>query len=262
MSAAGRGEAPPCPQAFILHTKAWCICLEERLQKLLSAGGIASRREAERYIQAGRVTVNGTVAVLGARADPERDTILVDGVRLGGAGRRTYLMLNKPRGYVTTLSDERGRRTVAELVRGCGARVWPVGRLDLDSEGLLLMTDDGALTHRLTHPSHEVEKEYRVWVEGDLDRGLPILGGPMELDGIALHPARATLLERDGAGRSSLSVVIHEGRNRQVRRMCATAGLRVIRLQRVREGPLLLGDLKPGAWRPLTWEELERLDGI
>ena len=160
-------------------------------------------------------------------------------------------MLNKPRGYVTTLSDEKGWRTVAELVAGCGARVWPVGRLDLDSEGLLLLTDDGALTHSLLHPSHEVEKEYRVWVEGDVDTALPVLRGPMELDGYALRPARVT-----PAGEGVLSVVIHERRNRQVRRMCDAAGLRVRRLQRVREGELCLCALPVGAWRRLTGEEL------
>ena len=188
---------------------------------------------------------------VGDKADPERDDIRVDGRPLRRPARRTYLMLNKPRGYVTTLSDEKGRRTVAELVAGCGARVWPVGRLDLDSEGLLLLTDDGALTHALLHPSHEVEKEYRVWVEGDVDAALPVLRGPMELDGYALRPARVT-----PAGEGVLSVVIHEGRNRQVRRMCAAAGLRVRRLQRVREGELCLGALPVGAWRRLTGEEL------
>ena len=225
--------------------------MEERLQKILSARGVASRRAAEGYLSAGRVTVNGCTARVGDKADPERDDIRVDGRPLRRPARRTYLMLNKPRGYVTTLSDEKGRRTVAELVAGCGARVWPVGRLDLDSEGLLLLTDDGALTHALLHPSHEVEKEYRVWVEGDVDAALPVLRGPMELDGYALRPARVTL-----AGEGVLSVVIHEGRNRQVRRMCAAAGLRVRRLQRVREGELCLGTLPVGAWRRLTGEEL------
>ena len=205
--------------------------MEERLQKILSAHGVSSRRAAEGYLSAGRVTVNGCTARVGDKADPERDDIRVDGRPLRRPARRTYLMLNKPRGYVTTLSDEKGRRTVAELVAGCGARVWPVGRLDLDSEGLLLLTDDGALTHALLHPSHEVEKEYRVWVEGDVDTALPVLRGPMELDGYALRPAQVTPV-----GEGVLSVVIHEGRNRQVRRMCAAAGLRVRRLQRVREG--------------------------
>lgn len=228
--------------------------MKERLQKLLSACGVASRRTAEGYIQAGRVTVNGAVAHLGDRADPERDTVALDGVPLARTKQCTYLMLHKPRGYVTTLSDEKGRPTVAELTADCGARVWPVGRLDLDSEGLLILTDDGALTNLLTHPRHETEKEYHVAVTGDVERALPILAGPMELDGVPLAPARVRWL-RDGL----LSVVIHEGKNRQVRRMCAAAGLTVIRLRRVREGGLTLGDLKPGAWRRLTAEELAGL---
>ena len=191
---------------------------------------------------------------MGDRADPERDEIRVDGRPLPPLDRRTYLVLNKPRGYVTTLSDEKGRRTVAQLVAGCGARVWPVGRLDLDSEGLLILTDDGELTQKLLHPSHEVEKEYHVWVEGDVEKALPILRGPLSLDGVPLHPAQVKILD---AG--VLSVTIHEGRNRQVRRMCAAAGLKVRRLRRVREGSLTLGNLKVGCWRPLTAEELSHL---
>ena len=200
------------------------------------------------------MTVNGRTARVGDKADPERDEIRVDGRLLAEPARRTYVMLNKPRGYVTTLSDEKGRKTVAELVMGCGARVWPVGRLDLDSEGLLILTDDGALTQRLLHPSHEVEKEYRVWVAGDVPAALPVLRGPMALDGVPLHPA-----EVREAGPGVLSVVIHEGRNRQVRRMCAAAGLEVRRLKRVREGALRLGSLPPGKWRFLTDAELRGL---
>ena len=228
--------------------------MEERLQKLLSAAGVCSRRAAEDYLAAGRVTVNGETARLGQKADPDRDEILVDGRPLTPRATPVYILLNKPRGYVSTLSDEKGRKTVAELVADCGARVWPVGRLDLDSEGLLLLTDDGALTQRLIHPSHEVEKEYHVRVEGDVAAALPVLRGPMELDGIPLHPARVEEL-----GPGLLSVVIHEGRNRQVRRMCAAAGLRVRRLKRVREGALRLGALPPGKWRRLTAEELRLL---
>lgn len=228
--------------------------MEERLQKILSARGVASRRAAETILDAGRVTVNGRTAKVGDRADPERDEIRVDGRPLPPLDRRTYLVLNKPRGYVTTLSDEKGRRTVAQLVAGCGARVWPVGRLDLDSEGLLILTDDGELTQKLLHPSHEVEKEYHVWVEGDVEKALPILRGPLSLDGVPLHPAQVKILD---AG--VLSVTIHEGRNRQVRRMCAAAGLKVRRLRRVREGSLTLGNLKVGCWRPLTAEELSHL---
>lgn len=224
--------------------------MEERLQKLLSAAGACSRRRAEEYILAGRVTVNGQTARLGDKADPERDRVEVDGVPLPRRPGHTYLMLNKPRGYVTTLSDEKGRRTVAELVSGCPVRVWPVGRLDLDSEGLLLLTDDGELTHRLTHPAHQVEKEYQVWVAGDLDRGLPVLSAPVWSNGEELTADR---VER--TGKNILTVVIHQGKNRQVRRMCAAAGLTVKRLRRVREGGLRLDGLKPGQWRFLTAEE-------
>lgn len=235
--------------------------MEERLQKILSAAGVCSRRTAEEYISAGRVTVNGVTAALGTRADPVRDQIVLDGHRVGGPAHPVYLMLNKPRGYVTTLSDERGRKTVAELVSGCGARVWPVGRLDLDSEGLLLMTDDGALTNQLLHPRHQVEKEYLVWVTGDVDRALPILAGPMELDGEPLIPARVRRGRTSGEV-TQLSVVIRQGKNRQVRRMCALAGLEVTRLKRIREGDLWLDrSLKPGQWRPLTAEELALLGG-
>ena len=235
--------------------------MEERLQKLISACGLASRRTAEEWIAAGRVTVNGEKAHLGDRADLDRDEVQVDGQSLRPGGERTYLMLNKPRGYVTTLSDEKGRKTVADLVAGCPARVWPVGRLDLDSEGLLLMTDDGELTQRLLHPGYRVEKEYLVWVPGDVKRALPILSGPMELDGERLAPARVRRGRTTG-GVSQLSVVIHQGKNRQVRRMCAQAGLTVLRLKRIREGELLLDrTLAPGQWRELTGAEILMLYG-
>ncbi|WP_294548777.1 pseudouridine synthase [uncultured Pseudoflavonifractor sp.] len=230
--------------------------MEERIQKILSAAGLASRRRAEEYLTAGRVTVNGRTAMLGEKADPERDDIQLDGKTVRPVSTYTYLMLYKPRGYVTTLSDERGRRTVAQLVSGCGARVWPVGRLDLDSEGLLLMTDDGDFTQRMIHPSHQVEKEYLVTVSGDVDSALPVLSSPMKLDGVPLSAAKVSVLSREGDNRARLSVVIHEGRNRQVRRMCALAGLEVKRLKRVREGGLVLRGLRPGAWRLLTEEEI------
>ena len=233
--------------------------MEERLQKILSAYGIGSRRAAEQWIQAGRVTVNGRTAALGETADPERDEICLDGTPVNRKPEAVYLMLNKPQGCVTTLSDERGRKTVAELVTGCGERVWPVGRLDYDSEGLLLLTNDGDLTHKLTHPGREVEKEYHVEVTGDAEAALPVLRGKMELDGVPLAPARVTLLGADGK-RTRLSIVIHEGKNRQVRRMCAMAGLSVVRLRRVREGGLLLDSaLRLGQWRFLTKEEVEIL---
>ena len=231
--------------------------MEERLQKLLSAAGLCSRRTAEEYIEAGRVTVNGRPAKLGDKADLSRDRVALDGVEIGPAAEPIYLMLNKPRGYVTTLSDEEGRPTVAELVADCGARVWPVGRLDLDSEGLLLLTNDGALTHRLIHPSHEVEKQYLVLVTGDIDAALPTLNGPMDLDGVALAPAQV-----DRLGLNLLSFQIHEGKNRQIRRMCQQAGLTVKALRRVREGQVQLGGLKLGKWRRLTDEEVALLKAL
>ena len=163
--------------------------MEERLQKLLAQAGLCSRREAERWITDGRVTVNGRTASVGDKADLRRDKIMVDGRPLGGSEEKRYLMLYKPRGYVTTLKDERGRKTVADLVRGCGARVVPVGRLDYNSEGLLLLTNDGDLVNGLTHPRHEVEKHYEVRVRGNMDN-IPRLSEPMELDGYAIRPAR------------------------------------------------------------------------
>lgn len=227
--------------------------MEERLQKLLSSAGVCSRRRAEEYITAGRVAVNGVPASLGDRADLRRDTVTLDGVPVRPGGAHTYLMLNKPRGYVTTLSDEKGRRTAAELVAGCGSRVWPVGRLDLDSEGLLLFTDDGALTNRLLHPTGEVEKEYLVWVQGDVEAAVPKLRRPMRLEGEEL---RADRVERRG---EALRFILHQGKNRQLRRMCAAAGLTVTRLKRIREGPLRLGELPVGQWRYLTEEEQKNL---
>lgn len=231
--------------------------MEERLQKLLSAAGVCSRRKAEEYLQEGRVRVNGAVAHLGDKADPQRDVITLNGQTISDNAPPVYLMLHKPRGYVTTLSDERGRKTAAELVADCGARVWPVGRLDLDSEGLLLFTNDGDLTNRLIHPRHGVEKEYLVWVTGDMEAALPILRGPMELDGVPLAPV--TVLP---AGGQSLRFLLRQGKNRQIRRMCQQAGLNVTRLKRLREGPLTLGQLPKGQWRPLTEEEVRALKAL
>ena len=229
--------------------------MEERLQKLLSAAGVCSRRAAETYIADGRVTVNGQPAELGQRADPERDDILVDGKPLAPRAEHVYLLLNKPRGYVTTLADERGRKTVAELVKDCGQRVYPVGRLDLDSEGLLLMTNDGELMQHLLHPSHEVSKTYHVSVYGPVFGAAERLSAVTDLEGEPIRPARVEILRRT-ARTAELSVTIHEGKNRQIRRMCAACGLTVKRLCRVREHTLELGDLPAGAWRYLTPDEV------
>lgn len=231
----------------------------ERLQKLLSAAGVCSRRTAETYILAGRVTVNGETAVLGCCADPNRDDIRVDGKSLSFKQPPVYLLLNKPRGYVATLSDEKGRRTVADLVNGCGARVYPVGRLDLDSEGLLLMTNDGDLTQRLIHPSHEVEKEYHVWVRGETIGAAERLSLLTCLEGEPIRPAKVKPFRQEEGNRLKLSITIHEGKNRQVRRMCAACGLTVERLRRVREHTLRLGSLPSGKWRHLTEDEVEAL---
>ncbi|MCC8122860.1 MAG: rRNA pseudouridine synthase [Oscillospiraceae bacterium] len=234
--------------------------MQERLQKILSARGIASRRAAEDYITAGRVAVNGVAARLGEKADPELDSITIDGRPLPQAGACTYIMLHKPAGYISSCADDRGRKTVLTLVAGCGRRVWPVGRLDQYSEGLLLLTDDGDFTQRLTHPRHEVEKEYHVTVRGDIACALPVLRSEMTLDETRLRPALVRVLKQ-GDPDGVLSITIREGKNRQVRRLCAAAGLQVLRLVRVREGSLLLGALPPGKWRTLTAEEVARLKG-
>ncbi len=232
--------------------------MEERLQKIISARGITSRRKAEEMIERGRVTVNGERAFLGDKADPELDEIAVDGKIITEKSDLVYIMLNKPRGYVTTVKDERGRKTVMELVKDAGTRVYPVGRLDMASEGLLIFTNDGDFANRLMHPSHQVEKEYVVRVDGDVDAGLTVLLSPMELDGKPVKKPKVEVLE-DRGGSGTLSIVIHEGRNRQVRRMCEQAGLKVKRLIRVREGELSLGRLRRGEWRTLDKDELELL---
>ena len=234
--------------------------MEQRLQKLIAAAGLCSRRRAEEWLEAGRVTVNGRAARVGDKADPERDDVRLDGAPLQKQTRSVCILLNKPRGYVTTLSDERGRPTVAELVRGVPERVYPVGRLDMDSEGLLLLTNDGALTQRLLHPSFRIDKTYEVDVSGFRPGSAAALSAVRELDGEPVSPAQVTVLFRSGE-RARLSVVIHEGKNRQIRRMCAQCGLTVRRLRRVQEHTLTLGSLPPGKWRYLTREELDALSG-
>ena len=234
--------------------------MTERIQKLMAAAGLCSRRTAEEWIAAGRVIVNGRIARVGDKADPDRDTVLVDGSPLRGAAQHVYLMLYKPRGYVTTLSDERGRRTAAELVADCGTRVYPVGRLDRDSEGLLLFTNDGQLTHALLHPSHQVDKTYIVSVTGAEDGSAARLAAVDKLDGESIVPAQVEELHRSGTA-AEYRVVIHQGKKRQIRRMCAAVGLEVTRLCRVAEGGLRLGGLPPGKWRYLTEEELGLIRG-
>lgn len=232
--------------------------MKERLQKILSARGIASRRKAEEMIQAGLVTVNGTLAQLGDAADPETDEILVNGKPLPKQESYIYILLNKPRGYVTTLSDEKGRPNAAQLVADCGTRVYPVGRLDMDSEGLLLFTNDGDFANRLMHPKQEVKKTYETWVTGYRPGSEIQLGKPITLDGYTIRPPKVKLLRSDGQ-KAKLLVTIHEGRNRQVRRMCEAAGMHCTRLRRIKEGSLSLGELPLGKWRYLTAEEVAAL---
>ena len=232
--------------------------MQERLQKILSARGVASRRKAEEMIQSGRVSVNGRTALLGESADPDVDVITVDGKSLPSQSEYVYILLHKPRGYVTTLSDEKGRPNAAQLVADCGTRVYPVGRLDMDSEGLLLFTNDGEFANRLMHPKHEVEKTYETWVTGYTSERLNLLTSPMELDGYKLRVPKVKLLKAEG-DRARIHITIHEGRYRQVRRMCEKAGMYVTRLRRIREGQLMLGDLPKGKWRHLTKEEVQSL---
>ena len=233
--------------------------MEERLQKILSRHGVASRREAEELILSGRVTVNGAEARLGMKADEELDQILVDGDPLAQTEQRVYIMLNKPRGCLCTRKDEKGRKTVLDYLGNCRARVWPVGRLDLNSEGLLLLTDDGELTNALTHPSHGVEKVYTVRVAGeDIPGAIRLLKGPLELEDGPARAKTVRLLKDDG-DRAILEITVTEGRKHLVRNMCAAAGLEVKRLIRVAEGGLALGDLRTGCWRYLEAEELRAL---
>lgn len=230
--------------------------MEQRLQKILSGAGVCSRRKAEEYLAQGRVTVNGEVAQLGQRADEDTDTICFDGVNIGGKAAPVYIMLHKPRGYVTTLSDEKGRRTILNLLSGVSERVYPVGRLDMDSEGLLLLTNDGAFMQRMLHPSFEVDKVYQVWVNGDVGAGVPQLRAMTELEGESIAPAKVEWAER-GVDTATLLITIHQGKNRQVRRMCSACGLEVRRLRRIQEHHLRLEGLRNGDWRHLTQQEVD-----
>lgn len=232
--------------------------MKERLQKILSARGVASRRRAEELIGAGQVTVNGRTAALGDSADPDEDEIRIDGRLLPGEQGFVYLMLNKPRGFVTTLSDEKGRRTAGQLVEDCGIRVYPVGRLDMDSEGLLLFTNDGEFANRMTHPRQELDKVYEVWVNRYTPGAQRELSKPVVLDGYKIRPPKVELLSAQGST-ARFRITIHEGRNRQIRRMCELAGMYCTRLRRIQEGKLVLGDLPKGKWRYLTQEEVARL---
>lgn len=238
----------------------------ERLQKLMAAAGIASRRASETLILEGRVTVNGrTVTALGTKADPDRDEIRVDGRRVRTTVRLRYILLNKPRGYITSRADPQRRPTVMDLLRerGEAEAVYPVGRLDYDSEGLLLLTNDGDLAARLTHPRHEVEREYEVQVRGVPGRHeIERLSRGVTVEGRRTAPAKARLnktFETPAGAQAIVLLAIHEGRNRQVRKMCEAIGHPVVRLRRVRIGPITAARLKPGEFRELTPGEVAAL---
>ena len=226
---------------------------EQRIQKVLSDQGVCSRRAAEKLIDEGRVKVNGHPVTLGDKMDPDFDKVSIDGksVRIVRKRQYTYLMLNKPRGYITTASDERGRKTVMDLLTGVDRRVYPIGRLDKDSEGLLLLTDDGAFANLLTHPSGGVGKLYRVTVRprATEEQVVKMSSGVVLDDGVKTQPAVIHVVE----------MTIREGKNRQIRRMCEAVGLEVIRLKRSAEGPVKLGMLQPGEYRELKKSEISAL---
>ncbi len=235
----------------------------ERLQKIISAAGITSRRASEELIVNGQVTVNGVVVTeLGSKADPETDLITVNGKPLRISEQRLYILLNKPTGYITALKDERGRRLVTELLKDVPERVYPVGRLDYNTEGLLLLTNDGEWANRLMHPRHEVEKEYHVRVRGKvMDQQLKRMADGVELEDGKTAPAVVELI-KSGEQNDWISVTIHEGRNRQVRRMCEAVSLSVVRLKRIRYGTLSLGSIRDGQYRYLTDAEVQELSGL
>ncbi len=234
-----------------------------RVQKVLSDMGFASRRAAEKLIEEGRVKINGRVCVIGQKIDPRKDVISVDGEKVvkeyGKNKRRWYVALNKPRGYVTTMSDELGRKCVTELLGDIDERVYPVGRLDKNSEGLLLLTNDGEFANLMMHPSYHINKTYRVTVDAGLNEEQLIkLASGVEIDGKMTLPAIVTVLVREPQ-RAVIQMVISEGRNRQIRKMCEAVGLEVLRLKRTAVGGIRLGMLKPGEWRELTSQEVKML---
>lgn len=230
-----------------------------RLQKFLADAGIASRRKAETLIAEGKVKVNGRIASVGDSVDPKRDVVLCSGTRVEPVLQKRYIMLHKPRGYITTMSDEQGRKCVSDLVRNAGVRVYPVGRLDRESEGLLLLTNDGDFANSIIHPSRHVPKTYRVTLRGSVtEEQLGAITTGMMLDGQKTLPAEVSVVSKQ-EGREVLELTIFEGRNRQIRRMCEDLGLEVARLRRIRIGGVKLGMLPPGKWRDLEAHEVKQL---
>ena len=232
---------------------------ELRLQKYLSEQGIMSRRAAEEEIKKGKVKVNGAPATLGTKIDPEQDVVEYGGKKVGGAVRKVYIMLNKPVGYVTTMSDEMNRPCVAELIESVGVRVYPIGRLDLESEGLLLFTNDGELANRLMHPKYHKPKVYHVKIRGEVSaEKIEALGKPMVIDGYKTKPVGISVVTRK-QDFTVLAMELHEGRNRQIRKMCEQLSLHIITLKRISIGEVKLGNLAIGEWRHLTRAQVESL---
>ena len=233
-----------------------------RLQKFFTDNKIMSRRNAEKVIEAGNVKVNGVIAKLGDKVDPENDTVTYNGkIIKNSAEKKRYIMLNKPLGYVSTVSDEKGRQTVLDLVSDVGERVYPVGRLDMYSEGLLILTNDGELTNRLTHPKNNMSKVYSVMIKGDITpEQLSRLTSPMEIDGYKLKPVKVRIISQKNGATNTL-FTLNEGRNRQIRKMCEQCGLTIMRLTRIAIGKLKLNDLERGKWRELTENEVAYLSG-
>ncbi len=231
-----------------------------RLQKFLADSGLMSRRAAEKEIELGNVSVNGHVAEIGMKIDTKRDTVAFRGKRVVYEKREhVYIMMNKPRGYLTSTSDDRGRKCVTDLIEGVDARIYPVGRLDLLSEGMLLLTDDGELKNKLTHPSHSLPKVYRVKVWGEVtEEEYGILTSELVIDGYKIRPVTVNVAEKDESG-TVLKMTLFEGRNRQIRKMCEAAGLVVKRLSRISIGNLKLNNLPVGKWRFLEKEEVDYL---
>ena len=233
-----------------------------RLQKFFTDNKIMSRRSAERVIEAGNVKVNGVTAKVGDKVDPQNDVVTYNGkIIKNNTSQKRYIMLNKPLGYVTTTSDEKGRETVLSLVADVGERVYPVGRLDMYSEGLLILTNDGELTNRLTHPKHNMAKTYSVIIKGEISPDtLHTLTSPMEIDGYKLKPVKVRIVSAKNGATNTL-FTLSEGRNRQIRKMCEVCGLTIMRLTRISVGKLKLGELERGKWRELTMNEVNYLLG-
>lgn len=233
-----------------------------RIQKYVSDCGLMSRRAAEKEIEAGHFKVNGVKATIGQKIDPANDAVEYKGKLVEGGKKKLYVMLYKPRGYVTTMKDDEGRKCIPELLEGIPDRVYPCGRLDMDSEGLLILTNDGEVANKLMHPKHHVEKIYHVKVKGEIEmETLQLLNSAMVIDDYKIKPCKVSIIERK-EGNTMLRFVLSEGRNRQIRKMCEQAELNITRLKRVAVGELTIGTLRPGAWKYMNFNEISILKNM